>query len=281
MQGLFRIYRYINLLSLDIAVGAVTCASFFASLLHVTPRPQALLSLGLTVWIIYTTDHLLDARNLQGRRASTERHRFHQDNFQLLTWLTGAALVLDVIAVFYIKKQVLYGGVMVIAVVGVYLVVHNRLAFLKELFVAVLYCLGVLLPSVPVAGFRFTQVHYMLFLVFFLIALINLLIFSWFDRHEDDQDDRRSFVTLLGTRPMWVVVYCAFVIGFSVLTYLALDGTEMGATVTLFAMMSVLFGVGAFREWFSKKSRYRIWGDAVFLFPLIYLLCAGSPIEIL
>ena len=77
MDTLIRFYRMCNLLSLDVAGGAVVCALFFSKLLSVTPYVQGMIALGLTVWVIYTADRLLDVRALKNAAAS-ERHKFHQ-----------------------------------------------------------------------------------------------------------------------------------------------------------------------------------------------------------
>src|SRR5687768_5623813 len=137
-----RFYRLLNILSIDIALGAMICSRFLALLLDVAPRPYAMASLGLTVWIIYTADHLLDARRVRGA-ASTERHRFHQRHFTMLSVVVAAAVVIDAVLILFIRRQVLYSGVLIMAIVGLYLLFHNRLIFLKEVFVALLYCLGV------------------------------------------------------------------------------------------------------------------------------------------
>jgi len=67
----------------------VICASFFARLLDVAILPQGLISLGLTVWIIYTADHLLDAKKFKNKMRLTERHRFHQRHFKVITASIG------------------------------------------------------------------------------------------------------------------------------------------------------------------------------------------------
>ena len=74
---LVRLYRILNTLSLDVSIGAVISAMFFAEVLQVKILPYGLATLALTVWIIYTIDHLRDARAI-GTKASTARHLFHQ-----------------------------------------------------------------------------------------------------------------------------------------------------------------------------------------------------------
>lgn len=271
MNSLLRIYRFINLLSFDIAAGAIAGAIYFATLLQVKVRPYGFISLGMTVWIIYTADHLLDARKVKGV-ASTRRHRFHQDNFNVLTTLIAIALVADMIMIFFIKRPVLYAGFFVSAAVGLYLVLHRKLTFLKELFVAALYCTGILLPSLTVTTLPLMEVHYMLFLVFFNTALANLLLFSWFDRYHDRADQHQSFVTILGEQKTIVVTTILFGANLCLCVYGVATSLDPIAFVIPLLMNTTLLSIFWAHQWFALKDRYRLLGDAVFLMPFLYLL---------
>lgn len=259
-------YRFLNLLSIDIAAGAIACALFFARLLEVEMRAAAIASLGLTVWIIYTADHLMDAKKIVGR-ASTERHRFHQDHFKILLLLMMLAILINVVLIFSIKRPVLYSGVVIIALIGFYLLIHTRLAFLKEIFVALLYCVGVLLPSVAVTQISLTTVHYLFFLAFFFAALINLLTFSWFDRGSDKADGRKSFVTHLGEQVTVYILYMLVIVNLVIVAYLMVVSSNKIAATVPTLMTLILAVILHFRSWFVNDDRYRLLGDAVFLLP--------------
>src|SRR6476659_9916470 len=83
MHKLSRYYKLANILSLDVVAGAVICSIFFSQVFNTVIRVSGIISLALSVWIIYTVDHLLDARRIT-RQASTVRHRFHQKNQKIL-----------------------------------------------------------------------------------------------------------------------------------------------------------------------------------------------------
>jgi hypothetical protein len=270
MNVIERAYRFLNLLSIDIAIGAIACGMYFAWVLHVHVRPYALASLGITVWIIYTADHLLDAWKVKGR-ASTERHRFHQDNFTILVVLLTIAIVIDFILIFFIKRPVLFAGLYMIGLVVVYLLFHNKLTFLKEFFVALLYCIGVLLPSLTVTDVPIEMKHHVLFTSFFLMALINLLLFSLFDRKNDEKDKRQSFVTLFGERNTRTVIIILSSVNMTLLFYLFFGWNETLVVIIPFVMSIALTIIMIFSKWFEKNSRYRLLGDAIFLFPLLYV----------
>ena len=110
MKLLFQFYKALNLLSLDVAVGAMISALFFARILTVSIFPADIVCLGLTVWMIYTVDHLFDARRIKGT-ASTERHRFHQDHFGVLLPLLALAAAGDLGLAFFIRTSVFQWGI--------------------------------------------------------------------------------------------------------------------------------------------------------------------------
>ena len=70
-----RFYRFLNLISMDVAAGAMVCAAFFAPIFKMELRTDTLVSLGISVWIIYSADHLLDAYKLMKVLDSNEFKR--------------------------------------------------------------------------------------------------------------------------------------------------------------------------------------------------------------
>ena len=182
MRAGLRFYQYINILSLDIAAGAVISALFFAQIFNVQIKPYGLLALGLTVWIIYTVDHLRDAKKIK-HNASTQRHRFHQQYFYTLTVFAGLAILLDAVTIFFIRRQVFEWGLILFAIVMIYLIVQQYLRFLKEFFIASLYTWGVLLLSITITTITLNITYALLIAQFGLIAWTNLVLFSWFDHH--------------------------------------------------------------------------------------------------
>jgi hypothetical protein len=270
MYVLTRIYRVFNLLSLDIAAGAICSACYFALIFDVVIRPHALASLGLTVWIIYTADHLLDARRIKGN-ASTERHRFHQKHFRSLLVCLILAAAIDFILIFFIKTAVVYGGFLMSTLVVLYLLLHRALTFLKEFFVATLYCCGILLPSITVTPIPLSWIHFTLITLFYSTALINLLMFSFFDVESDFADKHRSFVTSFGNQRTLQMIYLLFVINTLMCVYGFFYSAHRIEIFIPCMMNMLLLIIVLFRKWFGQRDRYRLLGDAVFLLPLFYV----------
>ena len=272
MGKLYWLYRQINLLSLDITAGVVICALFFAGIFQVHIRPQGLISLGLTVWIIYTADHLLDARKIK-YIAATERHRFHQNNFTPLAILLGAGILINLILVLFIREEVFQWGLFLISAVLLYLLLQKYLKFFKELFAALLYSSGVMLPSLAVASLPINQGEITIMIQFFLTAWFNLVLFSWFDEERDIQDKHHSFVTTIGKEATRKILFGIFfmnmLLTFYQVFYLELRFVPLCILTTMnIALLIILLN----KNWFGVKDRFRLLGDAVFLFPIFYLL---------
>lgn len=267
-----RFYRLLNILSIDVALGAVCCAVWFSLLFNASLKPQALLSLGLTVWIIYTADHLLDARKIQGL-ASTNRHRYHQQHFKGLVVSLVIAVAVDLIFVIFIRKIVFQWGLLLSGLMVLYFLTQQYLKYLKELIIALLFSFGVLLPSMATLQRHPDFFETIVMIEFFLTALLNLLLFSWFDRHNDLRDKRESIVTLLGEQTSKRVLQFVFLINMTLIVGSFLYDPQMiTKTLVLFVMNAVLFFI-FFRPYlFQVNDRFRLLGDGVFLFPIIYLL---------
>ena len=271
MLKAIRIYRVFNHLSLDVVVGAIVGALFFARIFSVVITSYALIALGLTVWIIYTADHLLDAKKLD-QQASTERHKFHQQHFNTLIPVLSVIIILDAITIFFIQREVLGWGVVLAFIVFVYLVFHGSLKFLKEIFIAILYTCGVLLPSLSITRAGLNSAHYILIFQFSILALINLLMFSWFDREGDQRDMRYSFATVAGERNTKISI-CILLIIEGLLTALQWHLDELKIPALVLGLMGLmLLAIFVFRSIFARHDYYRYLGDAVFILPVIYLL---------
>lgn len=264
---MLRVYRLLNLLSLDVAFGATLTALFFSKLLQAPVRYYSVVALGLTVWIIYTVDRLIDVRQLN-KPAISERHKFHQKHFRALRLAVGLIIIVVCILVVFIRPAVLMGGLILVPLIALYLLLQKKLP-IKELAVAVIYTVGVLLPAWPGSWNLLLQEAGMIAQLFF-IALANLLLFAWFEVSEDQAMGQHSLATRVGKR---VVARCILVlmccgIAFSFVYALSVNP----AGWILLSMWLCLAIVYRFQSYFGMAERYRLWGDAIFYLPAIGLL---------
>ncbi len=272
MNQLVRFYKQLNVLSIDVALGAVFSSAALANLFQVQLRIYAYCALGLTVWIIYTADHLLDAYRIK-HRASSDRHLFHQHNFQSLLIAIILATVIDLGLVSLIRTPVLYSGLFLSIVIAVYLLFNRWLGSLKECLVALLYCGGVLLPIVSIAGVQVVYQNKILLLNFFITALLNIILFSWFDRERDKVDNQQSLVLVLGDIVTRRLIYILFAVQLLLGMYNVIQApTALSFLVVLLVMNGVLLIIFLNWRWFSVDDKYRLAGDAIFFLPLLHLL---------
>lgn len=270
MSGfLSRAYRFVSILSIDVVAGAVVCALFFLKVLKAS-APYALISLALTVWIIYTADHLLDARRI-AHSASSPRHRFHQKFFKPMRLALALALVLDMISLFFVSKAILLGGMFLGTLVVLLMIMQHALPWLREIVVSVLYTGGVLLPALAHTRVNYTIAHSLLFIQFSLVALTNLLVLSWLDREPDLRDHLNSFALIAGRRMSQVLIWTSFVL--SMLLLLAQVRYEIlkwPAFVVGIMEVVLLLIYAARRE--DRQLLHRMIGDGVFIIPAVYLI---------
>ncbi|MGC3945900.1 MAG: hypothetical protein QM762_15480 [Chryseolinea sp.] len=263
-------YRLISILSLDVVAGSVICALFFIKVLH-TDVTYSLVPLALTVWIIYTADHLLDARRI-GHAAASPRHLFHQLHFQRLVIAIGIALLLDLISLLFVSRAVLMGGVFLAFLVVLLMVMQRALPWLREIVVSVLYTCGVLLPSIAQARTTYTIAHSLLFIQFSLVALTNLLVLSWLDRESDFKDGLTSFTLIAGKRMSQVMIWTSFSLCMLLTIAQIYYKTLTWPALVVGAMEVVLMLIYAGNQRPDRLLLQRMIGDGVFILPLLYLV---------
>jgi len=270
MLILVRLYRACNLLSLDVAVGAVISAHFFAKNLNVSSRVIEMVILAVAVWIIYTTDHLLDVRNRK-TSAATERHQFHQQHQKVLWVLISLGVATIASLIYFVRLPVFISGIILSVLVAIYLVTQKYLK-VKEIFIAVLYTAGVLLPAWSVSVEPMPEGYHLLITQFFLIALINLLLFSWYGVDEDKQDGHASAAIAWGKSSTAYLINILCVVSFMITGWMVLHYEFSMSVFVLLLMTLALFAIFSFESFFRNNARYRLYGDAVFFLPLLQLL---------
>lgn len=269
MRTLLRIYRLLSILSIDVAVGAVCSSVWFTAFFDVTPGGIAFTVLGLMVWIIYTLDHLMDARTIKSP-ANAKRYQFHQQHFSIIGVVWMLAIVCDGVLVFFMREEILYDGLWLSALVIIYFLFHRYVGFLKEFTIAVLYTVGVLLPTLSLKSAPPVASEWVVISSFLLTALTNILMFSWFDHDADIGDGQQSFAIVFGRRHTQQFVSMLF-IAQAILQLIIIYWVGAAPVILLLSMNSVLLFIFFYAERLKKNDTFRLAGDAVFLFPAVAL----------
>jgi hypothetical protein len=277
-DGFYAVFRH---LSLDVAAGALGAGFMVAGLLEVSMHWSWYVVLPLAVWVIYTVDHLLDAIRLK-EKAHTARHRFHDRNFGVLAVCAAvAALTCIGLALAFLGHKGLYFGLGM----GVLVLLHLLLVkfvgertspfLVKELGVALVYVLGIWGLPLLVSGRWNDALPWLCIGQFLLLAMTNLLEFSFFEFETDTQDGHTSFVRALGKsrsiRLIRIVLASSALVGIAVLWQY--DGRFVIRVEFIFGLMAaILWLLMQRRDWFAVGERYRVWGDGAFLLPFLFPL---------
>jgi len=264
-----RLFQIINILSIDVAIGAVIGSLFFAELYKVDIFPIELAVLFLTVWMIYTIDHLMDAYGLN-HLASTKRHRFHQLNFRAIIGSLFIAVILDVILVYFIRRPLYFTGGALSLMICFYFLILRRQEIFKELVGAVLYTSGILLLPLSLSYEMINYEKVIIIFQFGCIVLANLLLFSLFDEQVDRNDKHPSFAVTFGASATRNTLVALFLVGIllSIFQSFWLPFSDE-ANFVLTLMNGILFLIFANKSYFEKSERYRLLGDGIFLIPFL------------
>lgn len=271
------ILNFINTYSILVAIGSLSSYLFFSNLFDVKPNYVLALGLSLSLWIIYTLDHLLDGLSI-GKDASSIRHREHfLKHKQMVRWMLFGLIIL--IALSFWVPQVYYGYVLFLFILTLLHFCINYflsrkytfLRYLKEIFVALVVTIGFVIT--PLIGneesLNLTQLIY-IFIIFYFINLSNLLIFSFFDRDRDHRDNMLTIAHLYSHRKLKRLIYLGIGMSTTILVISYINGHLTLISFFVFASMQLtLLFITSFPSYFKFSDRYRFFGDLIYLYPIV------------
>lgn len=274
---IYRIYRYLNIFSLDVALGAIICACAIADPLQFDIPADALISLGLCVWLIYTADHLMDAQRIKCK-ASTLRHYLHQVFFKKILLVFCSISALGLVSLFFLPASVIRNGSLLFLLVLVYFLIMKYLKrwFIpKELLIALIYAAGIFLIPFSLYKPEFDYFMLFLFIQFLLLALVNLLLLAYIEYSSDQKDGHVSFPLFIGLKKTNIILWCLLLLEYGLILFFivfSVNADFIALQWVLMAMTFILNLIFIFPSLFRPHDRYRILGDAVFLFPVVLLV---------
>ncbi|HEX3007240.1 MAG TPA: hypothetical protein VHO90_06445 [Bacteroidales bacterium] len=180
-------------LSLDIVAGSVGSYVFASRVMDFAVSPWFALLLALSVWTIYLADHFLDSRKLSSRKYLIfRRYRGLMILLLVIVVLTDIVLIIKVADV----ALLLHGSVLGLILVAYlalqhFLPLQKRIFFPKEVLIALVYTAAVWLYPVARSG-ELSWLQLLLMLVHFMLVLMNVVVFSYFEREDDMRDYRIS-----------------------------------------------------------------------------------------
>ena len=275
----FHTFRILNALSIDVALGASIICLFLASLLQISLSLVTLLSLSATVWLIYTIDHLVDARKIQ-HPSHTFRHALHQKYLKTITRLAAFVALGQAFLLFFLPVNTLLWGIFLLfVVIGYFLILwsmqFNKI-YHKELLIAIVYTSGIFLPILTLKN-SLTFDDVFLFCQVFMLALANLLLFSLIEVQSDSADKQPSLVLLIGRFNTRCIVVALLIAGVGISVVKIMEGSyfKFQTAQLTFILMNIVLGLTlTFPKAWKEGDLHRVFGDAIFFIPLGYLFMA-------
>lgn len=276
-------YQYARILSLDVAIGSIAGGSLAALICgNLNQMPWSWwIILPLVVWIIYTTDHLLDARRI-GPGAATQRHQFHYRHFRILAALVLLAAIATLVLVgLWLPRAIVIGGLILAAAAGLHLVFAQWTGFRlypAEAVIALLYTIGIWFGPWITAQAVTPEGMQLSAMLFFLSAFANLLVFSLFEREIDARESPNTIVMLFGVRNSEHLLYGTFFFSLLLVGFLIRQSGQslsVWIVLLLFCAVNLPLAVYQMRGYFGRQERYRAVCDGVFIFyalPALFVL---------
>ncbi len=280
MKQLLSTYRYFQILSLDVVLGACAFSKLVAMSLNVQLTWQTYLCLALATWIVYTLDHLVDSLQLK-ENAITARHKFHFLHQRVLIGLVYLAGCIGLFLAFSLDHNIIIGGCIAGAISILHLIIVRfwgaklSLFYQKEISVSFVFTLGVFSGPVSLLeGSIFNLEVVILFVLFYSIIYWNVVLFSWYEIEIDKQQDQASLSRFLGKNTIRTLFVSLFLISITILlaSIILFDANGFQNTYVQLCWGGVILfylSMSVFKNWFVKNDRYRILGDAMLCFPSI------------
>jgi hypothetical protein len=253
-------YRLLNLLSLDVVAGSISSSLFFSHLFKVPVHAAAVFALGLSVWCIYTLDHLHDVAKLSSA-AFTERHRFHQRHFTLLLRSVGTSVIILMGILPFLPKEILKAGAFMFTYLMLYFSLKHY-AIWKEFLLSLGYTMGILVPC-STALYSMDSGQLTTIIAFATAALINVILFSWFDIEIDRLSKYPSIAQRLGKQKTCYLLGVLFFIQ-GILIAILLMKTFFTVSCILGLMNLALFIIFFRPLYFGRQDRFRLVGGFCF-----------------
>ncbi len=271
----------LSILSIDVVIGALLCGGFVVKLLNSEPDFVWWIVLPISVWIIYTIDHLIDGYKLKDN-AHTYRHYFH---FRYIKPLIYAILILSVInlilVLFFMEKQIVIFGFIAAFLTGLYLGgvylfrKKGSWLFQKELFVAFVYTIGIWGGPASLIDFYLQYHHWVCLVGFFILVLTDLLVFSFYESETDKLDGHNTLVLNLGRKRTAKLIFVNITIVFITSIGLIIFGQDqlvLAAAKIYLIMALIIAGLVVFQDRLRNHLLYRYIGELIFWLPGLALL---------
>ncbi len=273
---MFKVFKFINILSIDVVIGAVICSNAFWSLQPETNSNKylLLLILGISTWLIYIIDRLFDVN--YSVNGLSERHLFfkrHYFNFQLIAI---SLATIGLVLCFFIPTKIILLGLINILFLVVYfaLIRHYNLKnselSSKEIITSIIYTIGII--GAPFMVFSSINLSFwILALMLFVCVFQEILWHSVFEFEKNPKiNNLASRIGLLISRKL--VNACSILVLFVFIFFFGNISTLNSKLALIFAVISLSLSFSlAIPKKIQKNDTYLIFGELLFWLPFLLI----------
>ncbi len=280
-KEIFNIHRWriFNILSLDVVTGSIAGGIMATTILNVKPGFAWWIVLPLSVWIVYTLDHLIDGMRLK-KNAHTVRHLFHfHYSKPILTAIILFTLTDLFFIVFFLDKSILFFGIYAGAITLIYLAIvyfsgkRKILLLQKELFVALIYTIGIWGGPVALRSYVLNSGEILLTSMFFLVVWIAILILSIYEVDSDRIDKHNTVAVNFGTKKTSFLIFFLSAILFltGIIEIISTSNIRLAMAFKILLIMDmILLLILSFPEKLKRENIYRTLVEMVFWLPGLF-----------
>ncbi len=224
--------------------------------------------LPITVWVIYTADHIMDGLKT-GPESKIKRHKFHRNflkSLGILTLITGAMIPL--LAILTLPQNIFIAG-LILGIISLLHVIFSYYSFhwyIKEIFIAVIYTTGVwFVPFIEARNLSIEAIAG--FVLLLSSAVLNLLFFSFMEHDLDIRDGHRSITTQFGKNNICIFIYLLSSLASSTSVWFMLNSFPNNFLTFLPLLLLNFFPLLTCWKpvFFNKNERFRKIGDRLFI----------------
>ncbi len=279
MTKILKVSQY---LSLDVVMGSLAVGYMAIRMFEVDPNPWWWLVLSLAVWVVYSSDHLLDGLRLKSK-ATIPRHLFYFNNSKILIHVVFAAAIIALyLSIVHLDMTIVISGLVLSAITLLYFFILNyadhrvRSVIPKEIIIALIYTGGIFLAPLIWYGQVPDPLHILIIMVLVILAFSEGVMLSYFDYKKDMDDGHSSFTIRYGksaTQRFLTILHITVEISL-LLALFKSESVFIFTCLILLIIMNFALGIIAmFPNQSCVVRNHKLLGEMVFVLPaLLYFI---------
>ena len=221
------------------------------------------IALFCSIWIVYLLDHYLDAKKIDS--CSKERI-FHKKNSVYFLLTIGLNFTVGSLTLLFMDFKFILLGLTLSFIVSAYLFLkqNNKLLHTKEIIVALVYAVGIVLPTLNGTPSMKLVIS---ILILFEIAFANLLLFILIDQEVEYEENISSIVTIYGKGKILLLIFILVCSTCSSAFFLFGD---LDLRLLLFQFLSFSVFIFMLKVKFARVYK-KLLADSVFILPILFV----------